>query len=100
MEINHISLKVTLAHPHHIHKQLHIKKDQAKHILEYHPQGTEQLLLDFLITHLHNTLEAMVMAMIGLRKEVAIKGKQSFKAQFSLRIHHTNTMLENILENV
>ena len=40
------------------------------------------------------------MAMIGLRKEVAIKGKQSFKAQFSLRIHHTNTMLENILENV
>lgn len=77
MEINRISLKPTLARPYHIHKQLHIKKDQAKHIQEYHPQDTEQLPPDFLLTHLHNTPEATVMVMIGLRKEVAITGKYS-----------------------
>jgi hypothetical protein len=75
MEVNRISLKPTLARPHHIHKQLHIKKDQAKHIQEYHPQDTEQLPPDFLLTHLHNTPEATAMVMIGLRKEAAITGK-------------------------
>jgi len=75
MEINHISLKPTLPRPHHIHKQLHIKKDQVKHIQELHPQGTEQLPPDFLLTHLHNTPEATDMVMIGLRNEAAITGK-------------------------
>ena len=75
MEVNRIFLKATPAHPHHIHKQLQIKKDQARHIPEYHPQDTGQLPPDFLLAHLHNTLEAMAMDMIGLRKEVAITGK-------------------------
>jgi hypothetical protein len=73
--VNLISLKPTLALPHHIHKQSHIKKDQAKHIREFHPQVTEQLPQDFLLTHLHNTPEATAMVMIDLRKEVAITGK-------------------------
>jgi len=70
-----MSLRATLERPHHIHKQLHIKKDQSKHTREYHPPDTEQLPPDFLLTHLHNTLEATVMVMIGLRKEAAIMGK-------------------------
>ena len=100
MEVNHISLKATLAHPHHIHKQLHIKKDQAKHIPEYHPQDMEQLLQDFLLAHLHNTLEATAMAMIGLRKEAVIMGKHHPHLSSAFWIYHTNTILENTLGNV
>lgn len=100
MGVQIISLRAILVRPHHIHKQSHIEKEQAKHTPVYHPRDTEQLPPDFRLTHHLNTIEATAMVMIGLTKEAAITGKYHSHLKPALLSHRADTMSENTLGNV